>query len=61
MKPLPRWDNGLNVVLSGDTAGLVAPAPGEGICCAMQGGQLTAEAAKRMLATGDVKARQLAR
>jgi geranylgeranyl diphosphate/geranylgeranyl-bacteriochlorophyllide a reductase len=61
MKPLPRWDNGRDVVLAGDAAGVVAPASGEGIYYAMVGGQLAAEAAQAMLATGNVKALRLAR
>ena len=39
-KPLPRWDNGRDVVLAGDAAGVVAPASGEGIYYAMFGGRL---------------------
>ena len=35
MKPLRRWDNGRDVVLAGDAAGVVAPASGEGIYYAM--------------------------
>lgn len=31
LKPLRRWDNGRDVVLCGDAAGVVAPASGEGI------------------------------
>lgn len=61
MKPLPRWDNGRDVVLAGDAAGVVAPASGEGIYYAMVGGQLAAQAVHEMLATGDVKALRLAR
>ncbi|MGI9216100.1 MAG: geranylgeranyl diphosphate reductase [Hydrogenophaga sp.] len=61
MKPLPRWDNGRDVVLAGDAAGVVAPASGEGIYYAMVGGQLAAEAAHEMLATGQVKALRMAR
>jgi geranylgeranyl diphosphate/geranylgeranyl-bacteriochlorophyllide a reductase len=53
MKPLPRWDNGRDVVLAGDAAGVVAPASGEGIYYAMVGGQLAAEAAQAMLSTGN--------
>jgi geranylgeranyl reductase len=45
LKPLKRWDNGRDVVLAGDAAGVVAPASGEGIYYAMLGGQLAAEAA----------------
>ena len=55
MKPLPRWDNGRDLVLAGDAAGVVAPASGEGIYYAMVGGQLAAEAVHALLATGDVK------
>jgi geranylgeranyl reductase len=56
MKPLKRWDNGRNVVLAGDAAGVVAPASGEGIYYAMVGGRLAAEAADLCLATGDARA-----
>jgi len=61
MKPLPRWDNGRDVVLAGDAAGVVAPASGEGIYYAMLGGRLAAEAAHEMLTTGNTKALKLAR
>jgi geranylgeranyl reductase len=61
MKPLKRWDNGRDVVLAGDAAGVVAPASGEGIYYAMVGGQLAAQAAHELLATGDVRALKLAR
>jgi len=61
MKPLPRWDNGRDVVLAGDAAGVVAPASGEGIYYAMLGGQLAAEAVATLLETGDVRALKLAR
>ena len=40
LKPLKRWDNGRDVVLAGDAAGVVAPASGEGIYYAMLGGRL---------------------
>nr|MCU0966002.1 geranylgeranyl diphosphate reductase [Burkholderiaceae bacterium] len=56
MQPLPRWDNGREVVLAGDAAGVVAPASGEGIYYAMYGGRVAAEAAHKFLATGDVRA-----
>jgi geranylgeranyl diphosphate/geranylgeranyl-bacteriochlorophyllide a reductase len=59
LKALKRWDNGRDVVLAGDAAGVVAPASGEGIYYAMVGGQLAAEAANELLETGD--ARVLAR
>ena len=55
LKPLPRWDDGHEVVLAGDAAGVVAPASGEGIYYAMVGGRLAAEAAHAFLATGDVR------
>jgi geranylgeranyl reductase len=45
MKPLPRWDNGRDVVLAGDAAGVVAPASGEGIYYAMARRTLAADAA----------------
>jgi geranylgeranyl reductase len=61
MKPLKRWDDGRNVVLAGDAAGVVAPASGEGIYYAMLGGRLAAEAAEAALATGDARALGLAR
>ena len=58
LKPLKRWDNGRDVVLAGDAAGVVAPASGEGIYYAMIGGQYAAEAAEKALASG--RARDLA-
>ncbi|MGF1446136.1 MAG: geranylgeranyl diphosphate reductase [Pikeienuella sp.] len=61
LKPLKRWDNGRDVVLAGDAAGVVAPASGEGIYYAMLGGQLAAEACAQCLATGDVRALRSAR
>jgi geranylgeranyl diphosphate/geranylgeranyl-bacteriochlorophyllide a reductase len=61
MKPLPRWDNGRDVVLAGDAAGVVAPASGEGIYYAMTGGRLAAEAVAQCLKTGSPKALALAR
>ncbi len=61
MKPLRRWDDGRNVVLAGDAAGVVAPASGEGIYYAMTGGRLAAQAADRFCRTGDVRALRLAR
>lgn len=61
MKPLPRWDNGRDVVLAGDAAGVVAPASGEGIYYAMAGGRLAAEAAHLYLRTGEASALKLAR
>ncbi len=56
MKPLPRWDNGRDVVLAGDAAGVVAPASGEGIYYAMYGGRVAADAVHKFLVTGDARA-----
>jgi geranylgeranyl reductase len=61
MKPLPRWDNGVDVVLAGDASGVVAPASGEGIYYAMTGGRLAGEAVDEFLATGDARALARAR
>ncbi len=61
MKPLPRWDNGRDVVLAGDAAGVVAPASGEGIYYAMEGGRMAAEAVEYALQTGNGRALSLAR
>ncbi len=61
LKPLPRWDDGINVLLAGDAAGVVAPASGEGIYYAMLGGQLAGEAMDEFCATGDVRALKQAR
>lgn len=54
--PAKKWDNGRDVVLAGDAAGVVAPASGEGIYYAMATGRLAAEAADECLRTGDVRA-----
>ena len=55
MKPLPRWDNGRDVVLAGDAAGVGAPASGEGIYYALAGGRLAADAVEELLVTGNVR------
>jgi geranylgeranyl reductase len=52
MKPLPRWDNGRDVVVAGDAAGVVAPASGEGIYYAMACGRMAAEGVAAFLQTG---------
>jgi geranylgeranyl reductase len=49
LKPLPRWENGRNVVLAGDAAGVVAPASGEGIYYAMFGGRVAAHAVNQAI------------
>ena len=56
LKPLKRWDNGRDVVLVGDAAGVVAPASGEGIFYAMTCGRMAAEQVDVFLATGDARA-----
>lgn len=61
LEPLRRWDDGHGVVLAGDAAGVVAPASGEGIFYAMEGGRLAAEAVEEALATGDARALASAR
>jgi len=61
MKPLRRWDNGRDVVLAGDAAGVVAPASGEGLYYAMTGGRLAADAVDEFLETGDARALAKAR
>ncbi len=52
LHPLPVWDDGREVVLAGDAAGVVAPASGEGIFYAMTGGRFAAEAVDAALSTG---------
>ena len=61
LRPLDRWDNGRDVVLAGDAAGVVAPSSGEGIFYAMLGGRVAATAAQAFLASGRVKDLKLAR
>ena len=61
LKPLKRWDDGRGVLITGDAAGLVAPASGEGIYYAMAGGRLAAEAVDGFLLTGDPRQLGLAR
>jgi geranylgeranyl reductase len=61
MKPLSRWDNGRDVLLAGDAAGVVAPASGEGIYYAMVGGKLAAEAGGEFLASLDGRVLRRAR
>ncbi len=61
LKPLDRWDNGRDVVLAGDAAGVVAPSSGEGIYYAMVGGRVAAQACLAYLASANVKDLRLAR
>ncbi len=61
LHPMRRWDDGRDVIVAGDAAGVVAPASGEGIYYAMEGGRLAAEAADAFLVSGDPKALRVAR
>ncbi len=61
LRPRKRWDNGRDVVVAGDAAGVVAPASGEGIYYAMTAGRMAAEAAGEFLATGNPAALKTAR
>lgn len=56
LKPRKRWDNGRDLLVAGDAAGVVAPASGEGIYYAMTAGRYAAQAADTALATGDARA-----
>ena len=61
LKPLDKWDNGRDVVLEGDAAGVVAPSSGEGIYYAMAGGRVAATATLATLASGRARDLTLAR
>ena len=61
LKPLKKWDDGRNVVVAGDAAGIVAPASGEGIYYAMEGGRMAADAVSEFLVTGEARALAKAR
>jgi geranylgeranyl reductase len=61
LRPLKRWDNGRDVVVAGDAAGVVAPASGEGIYYAMESGRLAGAAALAYLESGDARALAQAR
>jgi geranylgeranyl diphosphate/geranylgeranyl-bacteriochlorophyllide a reductase len=61
LKPLKRWDNGRNVVVAGDAAGVVAPSSGEGIFYAMTAGRMSADAVKLFLKSGHPSALKTAR
>ena len=61
LRPMRRWDNGRDVIVAGDAAGVVAPASGEGIYYAMECGRLAAEAVTEFCATGNVRALRTAR
>jgi geranylgeranyl reductase len=53
LKPLKRWDNGRDVLVAGDAAGVVAPASGEGIYYAMTAGRIAARTAAKFVASGN--------
>jgi geranylgeranyl reductase len=61
LRALKRWDNGRDVLLAGDAAGIVAPASGEGIYYAMFSGRLAADAAEAFCESGQPKALRSAR
>jgi geranylgeranyl diphosphate/geranylgeranyl-bacteriochlorophyllide a reductase len=61
LKPLKRWDNGRDVLVVGDAAGVVAPSSGEGIYYAMTAGRYAAQASLHFLATGRASALRGAR
>lgn len=60
MKPMKRWDNGRNIIVCGDAAGVVAPASGEGIYYAMACGRMVADTAMEALQATDAKSVQKA-
>lgn len=55
LRALKRWDNGRDVVVTGDAAGAVAPSSGEGIYYAMASGRHAGEAVAAFLETGDAR------
>ncbi|MGB3554444.1 MAG: geranylgeranyl diphosphate reductase [Jannaschia sp.] len=61
LRPLDKWDNGTDLVLAGDAAGVVAPSSGEGIFYAMVGGRVAAVACEKVLTTDNPKHLALAR
>jgi geranylgeranyl reductase len=61
MRPMRCWDNGRDLVLAGDAAGVVAPASGEGIYYAMLGGRLAGRAIEAFLTSGKASQLGLAR
>ena len=61
LRPLRRWDNGRDVLVTGDAAGVVAPASGEGIYYAMVAGREAAHAVGAFLVSGKPAALRQAR
>lgn len=61
LKALRRWDNGRDVLVAGDAAGVVAPASGEGIYYAMLTGRLASDAVDAAIESNDPVALRFAR
>jgi len=61
LRPLRRWDNGRDVLVCGDAAGVVAPASGEGIFYAMVSGEIAATSAGAFLTSGNPRLLRRAR
>jgi geranylgeranyl reductase len=61
LRPLDKWDNGKDLVLAGDAAGVVAPSSGEGIYYAMVGGEEAAKATYEFLESSNPSKLKLAR
>jgi geranylgeranyl reductase len=61
LKPLRKWDNGRDVILVGDAAGVVAPASGEGIYYAMASARFAVDAIDQTLSSADGKFLRTAR
>ncbi len=61
LRTLKRWDNQRDVLLTGDAAGCVAPASGEGIYYAMCSGRMAADAADAFCRSGNPRALRTAR
>ena len=57
LKPLKTWDNGRDVLVIGDAAGVVAPSSGEGIYYAMACARFAVEAVEGALVATTDKAR----
>ncbi|MGL4440250.1 MAG: geranylgeranyl diphosphate reductase [Bosea sp. (in: a-proteobacteria)] len=56
LKPLKKWDNGRDIIVVGDAAGVVAPSSGEGIFYAMACARMAADAVHQALVTKDARA-----
>jgi geranylgeranyl diphosphate/geranylgeranyl-bacteriochlorophyllide a reductase len=56
LKPLKKWDNGRDIIVAGDAAGVVAPSSGEGIYYAMVCGREAALSVEEVLVTGKASA-----